>query len=291
MTITVTEDVDKYQYGCSVNGQTYVEMKKPKKKELPIRISQWNWWGDNSPPPMGYADRSAEMVWAEPMDTDWDMATDRLSDRILLPLINDGGLLAGTASSEEMSICLHADKTRKAGLVAKKQEEKLSTEVHLYATKKEAEEKITLSMLTLTEDGQIIIGIASGAKKEEDLARYNFFEAWPSGARGGGTAAIGDRTSYEGNWPVLIPVYSQQADGSRYLAGTVTPDGIYSHVLYDAARQIRAMTRMNSVLTAECASKPEGDVNNDCMVNLLDLADMAANWLTCGLVPAEACHP
>lgn len=289
VTITVTEDVDKYQYGCSVNGQTYVEMKKPKKKELPIQISQWNWWGDDSPPPLDYAPRSAEKIFATRYYRDYD--ADSLSDRTLLPLINDSGLLAGTSSNEEMSICLHANKTRKAGLVAKKQEEKLSTEVHLYATKKEAEEKIMLAMLTLTQDGQIIIGIASGAKKEEDLARYNFFEAWPSGTRGGGTAALGDGTAYEENWPVLIPVYSQQADGSRYLAGTVTPDGIYSHVLYDATGQIRAMTRMNSVLTAECASKPEGDVNNDCMVNLLDLADMAANWLTCGLVPAEACHP
>jgi hypothetical protein len=34
----------------------------------------------------------------------------------------------------------------------------------------------------------------------------------------------------------------------------------------------------------------EGDVNQDCRVNLNDLALMAANWLRCTRIPAMACN-
>ncbi len=39
----------------------------------------------------------------------------------------------------------------------------------------------------------------------------------------------------------------------------------------------------------QCTSRPEGDVNGDCMIDFADYALMASNWLECGLEPQEAC--
>ncbi|MBE0534775.1 MAG: nucleoside hydrolase, partial [Phycisphaerae bacterium] len=38
-----------------------------------------------------------------------------------------------------------------------------------------------------------------------------------------------------------------------------------------------------------CYPPLPGDVNGDCIVNLLDLAELAGQWLNCNLVPQEAC--
>ncbi len=40
---------------------------------------------------------------------------------------------------------------------------------------------------------------------------------------------------------------------------------------------------------AQCAAGMAGDVNSDCKVDFYDFAEMAANWLECGLEPREAC--
>lgn len=40
---------------------------------------------------------------------------------------------------------------------------------------------------------------------------------------------------------------------------------------------------------ARCDVKPGGDVNGDCKVDIADLAEIAANWLNCGLDEAQAC--
>jgi beta propeller repeat protein len=40
---------------------------------------------------------------------------------------------------------------------------------------------------------------------------------------------------------------------------------------------------------AQCAASMAGDVNSDCKVDFYDFAEMAADWLECGLEPQEAC--
>jgi beta propeller repeat protein len=40
---------------------------------------------------------------------------------------------------------------------------------------------------------------------------------------------------------------------------------------------------------AKCSAKMPGDVNNDCRVNMTDLAMMGQGWLSCQLQPQEAC--
>jgi len=41
--------------------------------------------------------------------------------------------------------------------------------------------------------------------------------------------------------------------------------------------------------TITCSGPLAGDVNGDCMVNVVDLAKMAENWLTCNLQPQSSC--
>lgn len=41
---------------------------------------------------------------------------------------------------------------------------------------------------------------------------------------------------------------------------------------------------------ADCAQWPVGDTNSDCRTNLLDLAQLADGWLSCGLEPLTACQ-
>jgi hypothetical protein len=44
-----------------------------------------------------------------------------------------------------------------------------------------------------------------------------------------------------------------------------------------------------TTIVPQCPTPPIGDVNNDCLVTLEDLAELAADWYTCALVPQEAC--
>lgn len=73
------------------------------------------------------------------------------------------------------------------------------------------------------------------------------------------TASIVDRM---GN--VYVTGYAQAELGSTYLT-----------IMYSA------------MLT--CTAEISGDVNNDCEVDLVDLAIMAEHWLQCNLDPPEAC--
>jgi len=40
-----------------------------------------------------------------------------------------------------------------------------------------------------------------------------------------------------------------------------------------------------------CEETLPGDANKDCKVNLLDVAEMALNWLECNIKPAVFCQP
>ncbi len=42
-------------------------------------------------------------------------------------------------------------------------------------------------------------------------------------------------------------------------------------------------------IVPQCPTPPIGDVNNDCLVTIEDLAELAADWYTCALVPQESC--
>jgi len=44
-----------------------------------------------------------------------------------------------------------------------------------------------------------------------------------------------------------------------------------------------------TTIVPTCPVPPIGDVNNDCLVTLEDLAELAADWYTCGRVPVESC--
>jgi len=46
---------------------------------------------------------------------------------------------------------------------------------------------------------------------------------------------------------------------------------------------------LDDPVAAECLSIPPGDTNNDCKVDMTDLAAIAASWLQCGLEPQTAC--
>lgn len=39
----------------------------------------------------------------------------------------------------------------------------------------------------------------------------------------------------------------------------------------------------------DCSIIIEGDTNNDCKVDFVDLAEIASHWLECNLNPQEAC--
>lgn len=47
---------------------------------------------------------------------------------------------------------------------------------------------------------------------------------------------------------------------------------------------------LKGVEIAACPDAPAGDINGDCKANMLDLALLAEEWLTCGLEPQEACQ-
>jgi len=44
----------------------------------------------------------------------------------------------------------------------------------------------------------------------------------------------------------------------------------------------------DGVIPPECVRRPESDLSGDCMVNFVDFAKMAGEWLDCGLDPDEA---
>jgi hypothetical protein len=44
-----------------------------------------------------------------------------------------------------------------------------------------------------------------------------------------------------------------------------------------------------TTVVPQCPTPLRGDTNNDCVTDLQDLANMAASWLSCALVPEESC--
>jgi hypothetical protein len=43
------------------------------------------------------------------------------------------------------------------------------------------------------------------------------------------------------------------------------------------------------VILPVCIDKPSMDINDDCKVDLVDFAEFASQWLTCGLDIQSAC--
>lgn len=57
----------------------------------------------------------------------------------------------------------------------------------------------------------------------------------------------------------------------------------------DGIQQVEGPIWKFDTLMPVCESPLSGDVNGDCIVNLLDLAEIAGQWLECNLVPQAAC--
>lgn len=262
----------------TVNGSEDVRVTIPKDSNLPVQVRNWNW----SPEAAGEPSLvSADVIWGRLFP---ELADPNISDRVLLTLLNDDGLLAGTISAKELTICTYASPGRKKGGHISC-DGAVSSELHFY---KKADDGTILSMLTVDEFGNVTVGIAGGAGEQPDMS---FFNSWtchgpagpPMGPRWGGN--IGEYDDYVGE------IYSGTGDGTAYIAGTVTPDGVYRYFQYNENGDIEAIIQMNEVIEATCTEEIEGDVNGDCQVNLFDLAIIARNWLDCNLEPPEACWP
>ena len=260
----------------TVNGSEDVRVTIPEDGNLPVQVRNWNW----SPEAQGEPNLvSADVIWGRLFP---ELADPNISDRVLLTLLNDDGLLAGTINAKELSICTYASPDRKKGGRISC-DGTLSSELHFY---KKADDGSVLSMLTVDEYGNITVGIAGGANEQPDMS---FFNSWtchgpagpPMGPRWGGN--IGEYDDYVGE------IYSGTGDGTAYIAGTVTPDGVYRYFQYNENGDIEAIIQMNEVAEARCTEEIPGDVNGDCKVDFTDVATMAINWLKCNLEPPEAC--
>lgn len=78
--------------------------------------------------------------------------------------------------------------------------------------------------------------------------------------------------------PISYEVVNDEA--SRLVQYDVVPDG--GDVTIE-------LTEQASEQQVVCVKPLEGDLNNDCKVDLLDFALFAAHWLDCNLEPKEAC--
>lgn len=258
----------------TVNGSEDVRVTIPEDSNLPVQVRNWNW----SPEAAGGPNLvSADVIWGRLFP---ELGDPNISDRVLLTLLNDDGLLAGTINAKDLSICTYASPDRKKGGRISC-DGTVSSELHFY---KKADDGSVLSMLTVDEFGNVTVGIAGGANEQPDMS---FFNSWtchgPAGPPMGPRGDIGGYDDYIG------AIDSTTGDGTAYIAGTVTPDGVYRYFQYNENGDIEAIIQMNEVAEARCTEEIPGDVNGDCKVDFTDVATMAINWLKCNLEPPEAC--
>jgi hypothetical protein len=81
-----------------------------------------------------------------------------------------------------------------------------------------------------------------------------------------------------------IPIYNQGVDLSAVRKVTIEVDAAASWVSPDGMYFDELVLRL-----PVCTGAIPADVNGDCQVNFVDFANMAADWLSCNRVPAEAC--
>jgi uncharacterized membrane protein len=281
LAVTVTDDdVDKKKkmlYEVEAAPQLMLEV--PYDPALPVTVRDVNWWGD-----LIASVREAKMMWGT-YYPDFGSA-DMLQDSIVTPILNESGNLAMTMTSDQLSVCLYSARGRKAGPVAYRGG---STGMELHFYKRDAQGG-TLAMLTVDMDGQMVIGIASGAGPELAATRYMHAWACQREAKKKSEPAPRDAWNSTDN-PSRFVMPAMAADGSLYIAGLITVDGQYAYCDYqdNDCDGIEGVITVNSPVEITCTATIPGDVNGDCRVNIEDLAILAANWLRCNREPVETC--
>ena len=109
-------------------------------------------------------------------------------------------------------------------------------------------------------------------------------------------AEVGTAVDYDGTLRVEIPYISigfktgddglpsSQAPG--YWDGKIDNVQIYN---YGLSPEIIAQLYYDISGSASCLYPPANDINGDCLVNLIDFALIAAEWLECGRYPVAGC--
>ena len=269
---TIDVDTTTDDYGdtidISMNGQQYVVLKKAKKKEVPVRLLHWHWFDQLT---SGWSSMSAEVGWGE-LYTQLGLTSGNPFVQ-LMELDPSGGLL-GTLNAEELSVCLYSSPKRAAGPVLRKNGS-MGWEMHFM----EMEQDFILTIFLLDDYGNMICGVGG---KASEKPTYNFFECWPSALTGfeggivpaggvaseplsGGTQTGGikllDQWNYTNNPARFrMPVYSETGDGTAYVAGSVTPEGVYSYFMYDDSGGVEAVITMNPEAEEDCNNNDIPDI-------------------------------
>ena len=106
--------------------------------------------------------------------------------------------------------------------------------------------------------------------------------------------------------PVIDPnvVIEYSIDNGQTWTPIVTTenDGVYDWEVPSSINSdqclVRATEQTNPIYTdtsdevftiSACLNRPSADINGDCVVNLIDLAELASQWLNCGFVPIDLC--
>jgi len=131
----------------------------------------------------------------------------------------------------------------------------------------------------------------------------------------GGTAMKETTFVYDGQWHLLVGTYNSSTatqnlfiDGKLRMTDIVGPpaqtpgvpvqigiletisnfNGVIDDVIiynYDRTAKEIAERYYSATNIPTCYGNPFGDLNADCVVNLLDFADLAGAWLDCGIYP------
>jgi len=253
----------------------------PDNEDLPIRIR--NWSSSTGPGPVS-SPMSADIGWGDIVEEP-NAVSDAYTMAVQLLKMKHDMAMAATIYDDAVEVCVYtdADKTRKKGIRINR-DGTINKAVHFYDR---ADDGSTLAMIVVDEYGRALINLG---KEEEEPLRYNFFEAWPSYCGDGGVTSTDDwEAPVAAMGPPSIPVYSQTGNGHIYVAGTISPKGIYHYIHYDANGDPQAIIQMNGVSLGDCTDAIAGDVSGDCRVDLIDFAMVAADWLKCNLVPQTAC--
>ncbi len=90
-------------------------------------------------------------------------------------------------------------------------------------------------------------------------------------------------------WEYSMDIGARQnrATVDKYMTGAIDDYRLYNYILNgQEIAKLYTDVRGGSV----CVEHPQYDFNGDCVVDVNDLAAMAAEWLQCGLFPSSACN-
>ncbi|MCK4999532.1 MAG: LamG domain-containing protein [Anaerohalosphaera sp.] len=87
---------------------------------------------------------------------------------------------------------------------------------------------------------------------------------------------------------VNYPAGNDPAGPADFLTGALDDYRVYNYAL-NAFEAAQLYVDFNPEASF-CVEKPVYDFNDDCKVDLLDIAEFAISWLECSLIPASACY-